>query len=263
MVMSGRLSLLKVAYLYGKCLLTPAPKEFKALKNRHKGEKCYIVALGPSLTIDDLDSINRHGEICFSVNGIFGLFDKTSWRPNYYFMSDPPEDDTCQFMKDFERRKSDFDVCFYNQFFRSKYRDDAIPYKANTAHNVLQNSKCKWIRRLDYRCKFSRDASKFVYDGNTCIISVIQLAYYMGFSRIYLLGADCSSKDTMHHADGVAFEIVDMDGEKKAWDDMQIDYYYMNKDLIKKKIPIEIINVTRGGSLEVFPRMTLEESLGE
>lgn len=56
--------------------------------NIHKGERCFIVATGPSLCVKDLDILESNNEICMSVNGIFKVFEKTKWRPDYYFLSD-------------------------------------------------------------------------------------------------------------------------------------------------------------------------------
>lgn len=40
----------------------------KTLKDIHKGEKIFIVATGPSLTVHDLDMLKGH--LCMSVNSI-------------------------------------------------------------------------------------------------------------------------------------------------------------------------------------------------
>ncbi len=260
-LLSGRFSLMKMLYLYLKCVLMPASKEFKALKNKYDGGKCYIVALGPSLNIEDLELLQSNKGICFSVNGIFDLFDKTSWRPDYYFMSDPQPEES-EFMRRFKSIRHELPVCFYNQLFRAKYREDAIPYKANIVHTVMENSKSKFIRKADYRCKFSKDASRFVYDGNTCIISIIQLAYYMGFDKVFLLGTDCSANIDKFHSEGLEKTYIedDIDVQKYMWNEMLVDYAYLYRDMKKKKIPMKIYNATRGGCLEVFPRISLEES---
>lgn len=55
-------------------------------KNLHKGERCFIVANGPSLTINDLNMIKN--EYCFGCNGIYKIFENTDWRPTYWCVSD-------------------------------------------------------------------------------------------------------------------------------------------------------------------------------
>src|SRR5690625_3210612 len=50
-------------------------ERLRYLKNKHKGEKCFIVATGPSLTIEDLEKLQN--EITFSMNSICFAFDET------------------------------------------------------------------------------------------------------------------------------------------------------------------------------------------
>ncbi|MCC8155583.1 MAG: hypothetical protein LIP01_16240 [Tannerellaceae bacterium] len=59
-------------------------KDLNVFKDTKIGKRCFIVGNGPSLAIDDLNMIA--GEDSFASNGIFGLLDKTVWRPTYYFL---------------------------------------------------------------------------------------------------------------------------------------------------------------------------------
>ena len=64
-------------------------KKFAAIKkmeNIHIGDRCFIVATGPSLTMSDLELIKD--EIAFGMNSITKIFDKTDWRPTYYGIQD-------------------------------------------------------------------------------------------------------------------------------------------------------------------------------
>lgn len=47
-----------------------------------------MVATGPSLRIEDLEWLEKNQEISISFNGIFKMFDKVDWRPDYYVMDD-------------------------------------------------------------------------------------------------------------------------------------------------------------------------------
>ena len=59
-------------------------KRIARLRNKHAGQRCFIVANGPSLRPEDLDLLQRSGEITFGMNRIYKLFDQTRWRPTYY-----------------------------------------------------------------------------------------------------------------------------------------------------------------------------------
>lgn len=58
----------------------------KALKNKHKGQRCFIVGSGPSLKVDDLNKLKD--EVTFACNKIYLAFNDTSWRPTYYSVYD-------------------------------------------------------------------------------------------------------------------------------------------------------------------------------
>src|SRR5512138_266206 len=48
----------------------------------HRGERCFIVANGPSLTQTDLELLAK--EVSFGVNRIYLNFDKSLFRPTYF-----------------------------------------------------------------------------------------------------------------------------------------------------------------------------------
>ena len=54
----------------------------KKFKNKHLGERCFIVGNGPSLKNTKLDLIKN--EFSFAMNRISMIFDFTEWRPSYY-----------------------------------------------------------------------------------------------------------------------------------------------------------------------------------
>src|SRR5699024_7865108 len=58
----------------------------EALRNCHKGERCFIIGNGPSLRAEDLDKLKN--EITFACNRINLIFDQTDWRPTYYCITD-------------------------------------------------------------------------------------------------------------------------------------------------------------------------------
>ena len=58
----------------------------KEFENKYNGERCFIIATGPSLTIDDLEKLKD--EYTFGVNSIIKLFDETDFRPDFYGIQD-------------------------------------------------------------------------------------------------------------------------------------------------------------------------------
>ena len=63
--------------------------KFQNFHDMYLNQKCFIVANGPSLTIEDLEVICNKKIISFGMNRIYKLYDKTKWRPTFYITQDP------------------------------------------------------------------------------------------------------------------------------------------------------------------------------
>jgi hypothetical protein len=50
------------------------------------GTRAFIVGNGKSLKPDQLDMLHKHNEVCFGVNRIHLMYDRTKWRPTYCTM---------------------------------------------------------------------------------------------------------------------------------------------------------------------------------
>lgn len=213
--------------------------EIEKFQNIHKGKRCFIVATGASLRMDDLDTLHRNGEICISVNGIFKAFDQTKWRPNYYVVSDLNVDK-------WKNEILEIDA-------EAKFVADVI-YCFNDKHydNIYKWHIIRGVSDLDQELpNFSDDFARGGYWGHTVVYDgALQLAAYMGFTEIYLLGTDCtvsSDGKTPHfvsnyHADPGS---------------LMLDYIMLAYQAAKQYADshgIKIYNATRGGELEIFPR---------
>lgn len=145
-------------------------------KNRHKGERCFIVATGPSLKINDLEVLKSQGEICISVNGIFEAFKDTEWRPDYYVVGDPNA---------VKKNRTAIKETDIKDIFVSDWA-------VNELEEVDDRIKIWHLdrRRKDGVCpQFSSDFSVTANTGCTIVYDgALQLAAYMGFEKIYLLG---------------------------------------------------------------------------
>ena len=121
-----------------------------------------------------------------------------------------------------------------------------------------------------YPYSFSTDCAHQIDCRGTVTFTCMQLAAYMGFEEIYLLGVDHNYRVT-----------IDIDGNVVT-DPDQKDYFTDNYDTdIKDQVvhdmgnntraymdarsycesvsdKIKIINATRGGKLEVFPRVDFD-----
>lgn len=225
-------------------------KKFEALKqfeNIHKDERCFIVATGPSLTYEDLNKLNS--EITLSMNSICMVFDDITWRPTYYGIQD---------IYVYERLKkiiinSKMKNVFISDLICKKYRpqSDWVQFPLNLLTHANGYKKLE--------TKFSSNAYEVVYDGFTITYSMIQLAVYMGFKEIYLIGADTNyEKDKAHHIK----EHGAHDSTYETARDRMIIAYKVAKEYCDSN-GIRIFNATHGGMLEVFPRVNLDDVINK
>lgn len=223
------------------------------LKNCHKGERCFVIATGPSLVLEDVEKIKH--ETTLAVNSIFRLYDKTDWRPDYYVFLDPN---------------------LYKTYYKKGFIDlDSFYKKAcilnSLDRNIAEARDLYFVHTnwLDHMYNYGSSEFKYTDDlryGINDFYSVTQdsicLAMYMGFSEIYLLGADNDYLgDKIHFIKTDGDLPIDYELAIKTQKCMDMAYNELKR--IADERDIKIYNATRGGKLEVFPRVTIENILNE
>ena len=226
------------------------------LKDRHKNERCFIIATGPSLKIEDIELLSE--EVTFGVNSIYKVFSKTDWRPTYFCMTDYSVYTSLQ--EELSKIHFQSVISRYNMNFNTEEHYKVL---INSITRVFRENRfLSKFKRLFPWTRFSTDITKYVYSGDTVVYNMIQVAAYMGFKEIYLLGADTSFRTDTVHSKIAEYDLKD---DKKvalrgsAAERMIKSYEICAKKA--KKMGFKVINVTRGGDLEVFPRKSLEEVL--
>ena len=112
---------------------------------------------------------------------------------------------------------------------------------------------------------FSKDVSRQVYDGLSITYAMIQLAVYMGFKEIYLLGVDHNypmKNGVVDTSQSYAEGIKPIDMSTQYPPELllcEVSYREARRFCEDRKISIK--NATRGGKLEVFERISLEEAI--
>lgn len=242
--------------------LSELSKKVAMFKDSHFGESCFIIGNGPSLTGRDLNLIN--GIPSFSSNRINLILDKTFWKPYYYTISDSSMANKFFDEVNSMEKKQLFAVV-------SNYGYDTLKKYFNTESLFLRSYRKKDINGLP---NYSDDVSKKTFTHATVTYVNIQLATYMGFKRIYLIGVD-NNYAIKRREDGT-YEINKELLNKDHFDSKYYNSWFSDKqkpstntDLMTKsfiaaknycdKHGIEIYNVTRGGKLEVFPRVNFDD----
>ena len=234
--------------------LDPPSEGIVRYKGSHKGERCFIVATGPSLTIDDLAKIKS--EYTFSMNSIVNMYDKTDFRPTYYLLQDGNVERRIRdALKNIDHSNAfigtgnayGFKVNLNKKTYKEFYQD-CVRYNLDSAYHMMD--MC-YSSDGSINTEFSDDFAKKAYDGCTVTYSAIQLAIYMGFSKIYLLGCDTNFAG---HIDDKE-KVVSPDAGTPAY--AMIEAYKVAKQYADEH-GVKIYNATRGGMLEVFPRVDFD-----
>ena len=222
-------------------------KDILALRDKYKNNRCFILCTGPSLTVSDLEMLQD--EFTFGMNSICLLADKTTFRPTFYGCND------LGVYKKLEKELSSFCGDTIEVFVsdRIKRHCSINPQWHVFPENVAYHTYDRWFKK-DFWCKFSDDCYKTVYGMHSITHSLIQIAAYMGFSEIYLLGADCNfpQGQKIHFQDyGVPDTTIDSARERNIAGYKEIEKQ-MNMHNFK------VFNATRGGALEVFERVNFD-----
>lgn len=238
----------RINWVKHKIRVNKSRKHIKELRCKYKDHRCFIIGNGPSLTTDDLEKLKN--EICFGSHRVYQIFDKTTWRPNYYFAQDTKL------------------ICESSEMIESKINCEkflcSIPWakipKIKNAH-YIQIFIEDFYPQLP---KFSEDMSLGFYEGFTVSYMCLQMAVYMGFKEIYLLGIDHNYSISMLPNGTVAYNDVKdhFDEDDKITNIPQIfksSLAYIAAEKYTKEHNIKIYNATRGGKLDAFERVDFDK----
>lgn len=226
----------------------PFHPELEVYKDKHKGQRCFIIGNGPSLQASDLEKLSQFGEKCFGANGIYRMYQQTAWRPDYYTLIDVMG---LKIFYDYIREFGD-DTFFIADYFYAEL---------NHVEGINRFSEINKI--YDGPPDFSNDITKGIAGGKTVTYAMIQIACYMGFSKIYLLGVDFSWSEngrSPHFYEVCAGRKHETFRKAAAviYREETLEAYKAAKDYAEQH-GVHIYNATRGGCLEVFERVDFDD----
>lgn len=244
--------------LYGQYLASEDRQRLIRLKGAHQGQRCFIIGNGPSLRADDLEKLKR--EFTFAANRIYEVFPETGWRPTVYSVVD----------MDFLNREAE-------RIRRVPCTHMLLPFRADRWRRRWADGRAIWIWNgparfdagdtapwADRSARIPDDLSLGFSEGRTVTFTAIQMALYMGFQEIYLLGVDFSYSRVI----GESGEIRTVDGvtdyfNHKTYDttlqyDVPVRHAYEAARAHCDAHGVRIRNATRGGKLEVFERVDFD-----
>ncbi len=235
-------------------------KKAKRYKDKYKGKRCFIIGNGPSLNANDLDKLDKNGDITFACNKIYNIFSKTNWRPDFYFLTDVWVLKSAA--KDILNVKPK-ECSFYNYAFCNGHilwddEEDVIPI-----YNMPEQDS---VGRMP---RFSKDISVHHCIGSSVVYTMLQAAYYMGFKNVYLIGCDHfvdsleKTKTVNHFYDSSKEIILKLSPEYIKIDNhIKLNNAYKAARLAFEEDGRNIYNATRGGYLDIFNRVNFDSLFG-
>ena len=221
----------------------------------HLGETCVIVGNGPSL--NQTDTRLLQGACSFGTNRIYVGLDKLGFTPTYYVSINRLVIEQC--WQDIRRLPMP-KFLSSNCGVRSRHDSDAVFLRTREAGS-----------HRDLGSFFSCNPIAGVWEGATVTYVAMQLAYWMGFRKVILIGVDhsfvtkgephkavVSEGDDPNHFCGEYF------GKGFRWqlpDLATSELAYRMADFCFHAVGREIVDCTVGGKCPVFRKGDLAEEL--
>lgn len=230
------------------CKKYHSDKELVCYKGCGRGKRCFVIGNGSSLKAEDLSRLVK--EDCFACNHIERIFSDTDWRPKFYTVVDP------YFTTDINLKM--FKEVFLGSYFLRKHKE------------YIGKANCINGKRIEKKGVpvFIEDVAHHINAYPTVVFANFQLAVYMGYSKIYLLGVDhdwvytLDTKKTVSIDDSnrhfYANEKIDSKLENNPFDVKTADAAYKVTKEYCDAHNIQIYNATRGGKLEIFERVDFD-----
>ena len=230
----------------------------------------------------DMDLNKLKGEFVFCTNAFFLMFPKISWRPQYYTCVDTRVlPDRARDIIKMHKDNPDM-VCFFPHQVVDHQTQEATPTEKiipPASNRIYFSQNVPLNDNLPFSA-FSIEANKHLIQPYTVSITVLQLAYFLGFEPMYLIGCDTDYKvpstvrmEGEETTQGKMFftSTVDDDpnhfspdyfGKGRKWHNPQVEnmiWHYMMAHEATAICGRHIYNATVGGKLEVFPRVNFDE----
>ncbi len=219
-------------------------RKLKQLENKHANQRCFIIGNGPSLCQTDLNKLQ--GEYTFGLNRIYLLFPELGFSTSCLVaVNDLVIEQCAAEIQDLTLPK------FLTWRARRWFRQDPNLTYLDTDFTGEED--------------FSSNLTGRVFEGFTVTNVALQLAFYMGFTEVILVGVDhnyitqgtanqaiLSQGDDPNHftsnyfGKGFKWQLPDLAGSERGYTRARDAY---------SKAGRRILDATVGGKLTIFPKV--------
>lgn len=219
-------------------------------KDIHAGEDCFIVGNGPSLNKMDLKLLNDYH--VFGMNKINMIFKKQKLKLSYHVAVNK------FVVEQIENELND--GVFGCPSFISYTASNKVSYNNSDIYKILTNG----------RWSFYNSVLQPISEGYTVTFVAMQLAFYMGFKNIFLIGVDhnfqqkgkpneeqkLEGDDNNHfHPDyfkGQQWHLADLEGNEASYALAKHQFHAHGR---------EILDATVNGKLNIYRKLSFEDAL--
>ncbi len=214
-----------------------------ALKDKYRGERCFIIGNGPSLKNTDLSRLKD--EYTFGLNRIYLMFPELGFKTTFLLSVNDLVIEQCA--AEIQALPIPKFVSWRSRAFLKAADDLYFLYTTYTG------------------AKFARDARGRLWEGATVTYAALQVAFFMGFEKVILIGVDhnfatkgtpnttvVSQGDDPNHfapgyfGKGFRWQLPDLETSEIA--------YHMAREAYEKD-GRQVVDATVGGKLTVFPKV--------
>ena len=217
-------------------------RRIAAMKGKHEGERCFIIGNGPSIKNTDLSLLKD--EVTFGLNRIYLLFNQMGFATTYFVA-----------INDLVIEQSAQDIISLPcPKFVSGHARDLIGFTADMMFLYSQEGPA-----------FYTDITKGIWEGATVTYAAMQIAYYLGFQKVILIGvdhsygtqgkphstvvsqgADLNHFDPHYFGKGFRWQLPDLETSELAYRIAKYQFECHDR---------EIVDATVDGKLQVFRKV--------
>ena len=224
-------------------------KAIRALHDTGRGKRAFILGNGPSLGNMDLEPLRE--EVTFGLNRVYLLFEKVGFPTTYLVTVNQ-----LVIEQAIDEILAAGRPTFMSWHSRQYVTDQTLPV-------FLPTSRAR---------EFSRDPSKAIWEGATVTYVALQLAFYLGYDPVILIGVDhsfttkgpahkevTSTGDDPNHFDpsyfgkGFRWQLPDLETSEVAYRMARAAYESAGRT---------VIDATVGGKLTVFAKAEYADLVG-
>ena len=253
-------------------------ENLSSFKNKYVGKRIFLVGNGPSLAKTPLDLLQ--GEYTMAMNRINLIYDKTNWRPTFFWATTEDIRRIPEFRYDVLKTIELGITTFAWEQLRECLGNHENVHYFNCHYVECNNG----LPDSSPREWWSDDITEGVYKFGTSMFPAMQVILYMGFDTIFLLGSDLGYSDSFMykalthprvqslskrlHVDRMRLKVLARNfdtnhfsasyGSAQARQAQVINQNMIGAHRAIKTVTeqrgIKVFNASLGGTLEVYPR---------